>query len=221
MSRGLSAANESAVDSQVVRPVTFVELYFDEGSSTLYLHDNIGPITADDSTGTPRTWQGVGDYGGVSRIEEGKQVAPFKVDLTLSGIDSTIANEVLTDNVILREVVLLVGFIDLDRTVVADPHLMWKGYVDNVQMAVGSSSVIRLSCESQLAAFEKANGRVMNDASQQAEFPGDQFLEYLPQMLDAKITWGGQTQSFGTGTAFNSSVVGGAGLIPGIDFQVR
>lgn len=221
MSRGLSTANANAVDSQVVRPVTFVEIYFDEGSSTLYLHDNIGPITADDSTGTSRTWEGVGDYGGVSRIEEGQQVAPFKVDLMLSGLDSTIANEVLTDNVVLREVALLVGFIDLDRVVVADPHLTWKGYVDNVQVAVGSSSVIRLSCESQLAAFEKKNGRVVNDASQQAEWSGDQFLEYLPQMIEAKITWGGQTQFFGTGSAYNSGIVGGSGLVPGVDFQVR
>jgi hypothetical protein len=209
MSRGLDASNISAVDDVVVRPVVFCEIKYDSPTGTLYFHDNIGDITADDWGGTSRTWSGLGDFGSISQIEEGKDVSPYKVDLILSGIDATIANAHLSDDTILREVYLSIGFIGLDRVVLADPHPMWAGRVDDVQVAVGSQSVIRVSCESQLAAFEKTNGRLQNDADHQAEFSGDLFYKYLPQMVEAKFRWGGKTQRFGTGTA----PVGGIGGI--------
>lgn len=199
MSRGLSANNINAVDGDVVRPVVFCEIKYDSPTGTLYLHDNIGDITADDWAGTSRTWSGLGDFGSISTIEEGKEISPYKVDLILSGIDATIAAVHLTDDSVLRDVYLSIGFIGLDRQVVADPHPMWSGRVDDVQVAIGSQSVIRVACESQLAAFEKTNGRLQNDADHQAEFSGDLFYKYLPQMVEAKFRWGGKTQTFGTG----------------------
>ena len=199
MSRGLSANNISAVDDVVVRPVVFCEIKYDSPTGTLYFHDNIGDITADDWGGTSRTWSGLGDFGSISQIEEGKDVSPYKVDLILSGIDATIANAHLSDDTILREVYLSIGFIGLDRVVLSDPHPMWAGRVDDVQVAIGSQSIIRVSCESQLAAFEKTNGRLQNDADHQVEFSGDLFYKYLPQMVEAKFRWGGKTQTYGTG----------------------
>lgn len=209
MSRGLDASNVSAVDDVVVRPVVFCEIKYDSPTGTLYFHDNIGEITADDWDGTSRTWSGLGDFGSISQIEEGADISPYKVDLVLSGIDATIANAHLQDDTILRDVYLSIGFIGLDREVLSDPHPMWYGKVDDVQLAVGAQSVIRVSCESHLAAFEKTNGRLQNDADHQSEFSGDLFYKYLPQMVEAKFRWGGKTQRFGTGT----TSVGGIGGI--------
>jgi len=215
MSRGLSATNLGAVDGAVVRPVVFCEIKYDSPTGTLYFHDNIGDITADDWNGTSRTWSGLGDFGSISQIEEGKDVSPYKVDLILSGIDATIANAHLSDDTILREVYLSIGFIGLDRAVLSDPHPMWAGKIDDVQVAVGSQSVIRVSCESQLAAFEKTNGRLQNDADHQSEFSGDLFYKYLPQMVEAKFRWGGKTQRFGTGfTGIGFDSQGRAGISP-------
>lgn len=220
MSRGLSATNLGAVDGAVVRPVVFCELHYDSPTGTLYLHDNIGEITADDWGGTSRTWSGLGDFGSISTIEEGADVSPYKVDLILSGLDADIAAASLTDDTILREVYLLIGFIGLDRVVLDDPHPMWSGKIDDVQMAIGSESVIRVSCESQLAAFEKANGRLQNDADHQAEFSGDLFYKYLPQMVEAKFRWGGKTQRFGTGfTGVGFDSQGRAGISPVINIR--
>jgi len=221
MSRGLSATNLGAVDGAVVRPVVFCEIKYDSPTGTLYLHDNIGDITADDWGGTPRTWSGLGDFGSISTIEEGSDISPYKVDLVLSGIDATIANAHLADDTILREVYLSIGFIGLDRVVLSDPHPMWSGKIDDVQVAVGAQSVIRVSCESQLAAFEKTNGRLQNDADHQSEFSGDLFYKYLPQMVEAKFRWGGKTQSFGTGTPVVGISGGGGrgGISPDINLR--
>lgn len=216
MSRGLDATNISAVDGAVVRPVVFCELHYDSPTGTLYLHDNIGDITADDWGGTSRTWSGLGDFGSISTIEEGKDISPYKVDLILSGIDADIAAVSLTDDTVLREVYLLIGFIGLDRVVLSDPHPMWAGKIDDVQVAIGSESIIRVSCESQLAAFEKINGRLQNDADHQAEFSGDLFYKYLPQMVEAKFRWGGKTQVYGTGTSDVAGGINTGGILPNI-----
>jgi hypothetical protein len=201
MSRDLSSANATALDGVVIRPVVFTQLEFDSPTGTLYLHDDIGPITADDWGGVSRTWDGVGDFGGISQLDEGRDVSPYKVELMLSGIDADIAAQVLTDDSVLRNVYILVCLLDDDRALVDDPHPMWAGKVDDLQVAIGTESVIKIVCESQLAAFEKINGRLQNDADHQAEFAGDKFFEYLPQMLDAKFRWGGRTQTFRAGSA--------------------
>ena len=217
MSRDLSSANATALDGALIRPIVFVELEFDAPTGTLYIHDDIGPITAKDWSGVSRTWDGVGDLGGLSKIDEGRDVSPYSVELMLTGIDATIASQVLTDDSVLRNVYILVGLLDEDRALVDDPHPMWAGYVDDMQVAVGAESVIRVTCESQLAAFEKTNGRLQNDADHQAEFSGDQFYEYLPQMLDAKFRWGGKTQSF-SGAASGAA---GAGIGGPTYFKLR
>ncbi len=201
MSRGLSSNNAAALDAALIRPVVFVELQFDSPTGTLYLHDDIGPLTANDWGGTSRTWDGVGDFGGISKLDEGRDVSPYAVELMLTGIDADIASQVLTDDSVLRNVYILVGLLDSDRTLIDAPHPMWAGYVDDMQVAVGTESVVRVVCESQLAAFEKINGRLQNDADHQAEFAADKFYEYLPQMLDAKFRWGGRTQRFASGSA--------------------
>ena len=199
MSRSLSSANATESAEQVIRPVVFAELRFDSPTGTVYVHDHIGNITADDWDGVSRTWSGLGDLGGVDSLEEGRDVSPYSLTLSLSGIDTTLATQVLTDDSVLRDVYLLIGFIDFDRVVVADPHPMWAGYVDDIQVSIGAQSVIRVVCESRLASFDKRNNRRQNSVDQQQEHTGDEFYEFLPQMIDAKLRWGGRTQQFSTG----------------------
>lgn len=218
MSRGLSAANVTAVDGDVLRPVVFCELHYASPIGTVYVHDNIGEITADDWNGTSRTWSGLGDFGSISTIEEGNEISPYKVDLILSGLDGDMSQAALNDDSILRDVYLLVGFIGLDRVVVSDPHPMWYGKIDDVQMAIGAESIIRVSCESHLAAFEKANGRLQNDADHQIEHANDLFYKYLPQMVEAKFRWGGKTQTFNTGSTATSGGI--AGLSSGLRGEI-
>lgn len=215
MSRGLSVANVSALDGVIVRPVVMVQLEFDEPTGTLYLHDDIGSITANDWDGVSRTWSGLGDFGGIGKLEEGREISPYKVDLVLSGIDAAIASQVLTDDSVLRSVYILIALLNDDRELVDDPHPMWGGKIDDLQVAIGSESVIKVTCESQLASFEKVNNKLQNDSDHQARFQGDKFYEYLPQMLDAKFRWGGKTQTFRPGTSGASFGMPGVGFMGG------
>lgn len=219
MSRGLVTALSNAFDGRVVRPVVFVELQFDSPTGTLYVHTDIGDITADDWDGTSRTWQGTGDLGGIEAIEEGQDISPFSATLVLSGIDSTISQQVLTDDSVLRDVRILIGALDDDRALVSDPHPWWSGTLDDLQVRVGAENVIRAVCESSLIAFQRSNGSLFNDAAQQARFDGDLGFQYLEQVLDARIVWGGDVKSYRAGLVSGGSGIGspftGAGAFGG------
>ena len=77
MSRFSDAPVNTALAAQHVRLVMFAQLEFDTATSRI--HNSIGTYTWGGND-----WLGVGDFDGVSSIEEGRDVSPYGVTLTLS-----------------------------------------------------------------------------------------------------------------------------------------
>lgn len=203
MTRGLSSANQAAIASQVVRPVALVELHFDAPTGVIRLHNALGDITAKDWAGVSQTFEGVGDLGQIDEVEEARQVSPHKLAFTLSGLDATLAAEVLTNDSVLRPVYLQIAYLDEDyTTLLDDPHKLWKGQINEVEFEMPKDAEdfasIRVTAESFLIAFKRKNGRLFNDADHQTEFSGDIGFEYLPQIEDIKLIWGGQSVNYGS-----------------------
>lgn len=105
MSRGLPQSYVDALNSGYWRPVLFAELHY-LPSGVLYLHDQIGPVIWGGNT-----WQGIGAFGGISAVEEGSVVSPYKIELSLSGVDLTLAPEILTGKFDQQQVVLFLGML--------------------------------------------------------------------------------------------------------------
>ena len=84
MSRGFPTAVANALSAGHVSLITFCKLAFPSG--TIYVHNSIGTYTWGG-----QDWLGVGDFGEISSIEEGLDVSPYKISLTLSGLDATIS----------------------------------------------------------------------------------------------------------------------------------
>jgi len=207
MSRNLSAANESAVTAQRVRPRAFVQIDYDSPTGSLYLHDGIGEIATAAWDGTTQVFYGIGDLGTIEAVEEAEDLTPFALAFTLSGIDATLVSQTLTDDSVLRKVFLSYGYLNENGELVDDPHRRWKGEINEQQFVVGTNgepSFIRIIAESFLIAFDKKNGRLFNDADQQDEFVSDVGFQYLPQMETVRLQWGGATKSYG------NSMSGGA-----------
>ena len=190
MSRGLEANLVAQSKSAHVRLVLFVKLEFDSG--TLYLHNGVGSYTFDSAT-----WSGLGDFGDISSVKESGELAPYELELMLSGLDVTMANEVLTQNYFGRPVTLYIGAVDIAAGVVlgqlvGDPVEIWAGKMDVARMALGEENAIVVTCENEFSRLDKNNGRIMSDADLQNEYPGDLLLEYLHDMVDRRLVWRGQ-----------------------------
>ncbi len=185
MSRGFPSAVLTALSSDHVALVTFAKLEFPSG--TLYLHNSIGTYTWGGND-----WLGTGDLGEISQIEEGAQISPYKLTLTLSGLDATISGAALTEDYYLQPVTVYLGALNPDDELIADPTVVWEGAMDQMEISVGAEGgdAIVLTAESELARFDKASNLKYTDAQLQSDSAGSLGFEFMADIEGSKIRWG-------------------------------
>lgn len=185
MSRGFPSSVLTALSSDHVALVTFAKLEFPSG--TLYLHNSLGTYTWGGND-----WLGTGDLGEISQLEEGAQISPYKISLSLSGLDATISGAALTEDYYLQPVTVYLGVLDANDALIADPTIIWEGAMDQMELSVGATDgdTIVLTAESELARFDKASNRKYTDAQLQSDFSGDLAFEFMADIEGAKIRWG-------------------------------
>jgi len=196
VSRNFPSNVLTALAANHVATVTFAKLEFSSG--TLYLHNSIGTYTWGS-----QNWLGTGDLGNVSAIEEGSGVSPYKITLSLSGIDSTISNAALTEDYYMRPVTLYLGALDANDDLLANPTEVWAGFMDQLNVSLGADNdAIELTAESELAKFDRASNKRYTDSNQQAAHSGDLFFEYLQDIDGIKVRWGDRNSDSGAGKPF-------------------
>jgi len=177
--------------------VSFAKLEFPSG--TVYLHNSLGTYTWGG-----QDWLGVGDLGSISQVEEGLDVSPYAITLTLSGLDATISGVALTEDYYLHPVTVYLGVLDADDVLIADPTQIWAGFMDQMNMSVGADGgdAIQLIAESELSRFNKSLNLMYTNAAQQEKSSGDLFFNFMHKIEGAKVNWGAKStgSSGGVGT---------------------
>lgn len=183
MSRAFASGTSTALAQQSVSIVTFAMLDF--ASGVVRCHNGLGTYTWGGFD-----WVGVGDFGTVSSIEEGADVSPYGLTVSLSALDATMSGAALTEDYFRRDVVIYLGALSAIDTLIDDPIQMWAGFMDVMSITAGAESdVITLQCESELVAFDKASNLKYTTQTQQKFFPADIFFDFLPKIEGAKIQW--------------------------------
>lgn len=185
MSRGFPTAVATALAQQNVAIVTFAKLEFPSG--TVYVHNSLGSYTWGG-----QEWLGVGDLGSISQVEEGLDVSPYAITLTLSGLDATISGAALTEDYYLHGVTVYLGVLDADDALIDTPTQIWAGFMDQMNMSVGADGgdAIQLVAESELSRFNKSLNLMYTNTAQQERSTGDLFFNFLHRIEGAKVNWG-------------------------------
>jgi hypothetical protein len=185
MSRGFPDDVATALAQQNVAIVTFAKLEFPSG--TVYLHNSLGSYTWGG-----QDWLGVGDLGSISQVEEGLDVSPYAITLTLSGLDATISGAALTEDYYLHGVTVYLGVLDTDDVLIDTPTQIWAGFMDQMNMTVGADGgdAIQLVAESELSRFNKSLNLMYTNTAQQERSSGDLFFNFLHRIEGVKINWG-------------------------------
>jgi hypothetical protein len=193
MSRGFPAAVATALAQQNVAIVTFAKLEFPSG--TVYLHNSLGSYTWGG-----HDWLGVGDLGSISQVEEGLDVSPYAITLTLSGLDATISGAALTEDYYLHGVTVYLGVLNTNDVLIDTPTQIWAGFMDQMNMTVGADGgdAIQLVAESELSRFNKSLNLMYTNTAQQERSSGDLFFNFLHRIEGAKINWGSRTPGSST-----------------------
>lgn len=197
MSRGLTGTNQSASEAATVQPTTLAKIEFD---TPVYVHSGLGTITYDGDD-----YLGVGDLGQISGIEEAEDNSPTPIRLSLSQVDAAYLSEGLSADNFRDKVTLFMGYRQDDGTLVDDPWVIWKGYIEytSIQSETGT---ITLHCQHFLSILKQKDGRRYTDEEQQRSFTGDLGFQFIADVNGTQLTWGAENR---VNTPYSSPGPGG------------
>ncbi|PWS34305.1 hypothetical protein DFH01_25095 [Falsiroseomonas bella] len=177
----LSPHAASSATSPVAAPVVLVELDFASGPFRAWT--GLGQLNW-----AGKVFEGVGSIGAVGEVEETVELRAVRLTLALSPVPQEVVDIALAERSFrLRPARLWGALLDAEGAFVADPFPLWAGLMDTMEVTDGAEPRVALTCESRLVDLERAEVRRYTDADQQAEYPGDRFLEYVPALQEAEI----------------------------------
>lgn len=203
MPRTLTSAMKTAVAAPVHGYVHLLELQFVDTSNNpqyLYLTD----ASQDIVTTTPaHTWTAVGGAMVLGSVEEGTDLAGSQVSLSLSGVNATPLNYLLTARYRGQIVRLYRAHYETTGLITADPLLTFQGVMNGdfkveVKRAQESGPpgtvTVSTTCSDLMSGLSQVRGFETNPQSHQAVFPGDTFFSFVPTLKNKNLAWGGEGQ---------------------------
>ncbi|MBI1208021.1 MAG: hypothetical protein GC191_12130 [Azospirillum sp.] len=184
MTERLSGSPKAETFKSVVRPALLAELQFASGTSRAW--SGIGTLHWNGED-----WLGTGTLGRVSTVTETIDLKAVGARFELSGIPSDLLTHMVGEPLQGRRALLWLAFFDEDWVLVPEPVLLFRGFMDSVELRDGGqTSSIALNVENRLADLSRARVRRYTDADQQAEFPGDLGFSFVASMQDLQLLWG-------------------------------
>jgi len=188
-------------------PTTNIEALESEGIKRIYfLWLDFAGDTFRACTGTRDydalgyTWLGIGEISGISDIAHAADIAARPITFTLSGAGAYL-NEILQSrtNYKNRAAELYCGLLDRQENLIQAPFPLWRGRMDVGSTISGETNIAQVSCEPLAARLLRPNVSRYSDQDHQMRHPGDKFFEFLAQMENKDVTWGGQRVGPGGG----------------------
>jgi len=198
MSRAIPSSLLSALISDSIQPYFAVELLFDTRTTTdVYGNTvDIGPLRMwtglGDRTinvqGSNQVFTGTGNLLTIGDLEEVGDLSAKSVELTLSGIPSSIVSLALQEPYQRRTMRLYLG--EQSESPVVE---IFSGKMDKMTIVdEAESSTINLTVESKLIELERPSGWRYTNENHQSRYDGDTFFSYVQSIQDVQVIWGKQ-----------------------------
>ena len=189
--RNLSSEMQAVSTAEVVRPVMFVECDFDSGAINLW--NGVGSLTYGG-----KTYIGAGNLLKVEPVSESAELRANGTSVTLSGINNTLVTLAKDEDYQGREMVIKLGAMDENNDVIADPVIMFSGFMDTmVLVEAGNTSSIKIDVENKLIQMERAKVRRFTDNDQKIDYPNDDGFSFVAKIQDRQVNWGRPTGTSG------------------------
>jgi len=184
MSRSLTSGMQSAVTADLVRPILLVQCAFDSGNLNLW--NGIGDLTVDSVD-----YVGAGTLLSVGEISETSELAANGLNVALSGVTEPLISKARDEDYQGRELKVLMGAMDDSNSVIADPVIIFSGFMDTMVINDGAeTATIQVSVENRLIEFERNRVRRYTAEDQKIDYPNDKGLEFVAEIAEKEITWG-------------------------------
>lgn len=190
MARQMSPAMLAAIQSNNILPAIFCSILFQTGA--VYLWTGYGSIVWGGNT-----WQGIGNLGEITTVEEGADVQARQVVLSLSGFDADLVSLLLTELKVGSPAALYLGLFSASPpALLADPIPIWAGRTDQNTIEVGGETAsVSLNCESRLLDLNSNAARRYTNDDQRLDYPQDAGLQFVYSIMEVIISWGAKPTS--------------------------
>ena len=137
----------------------YIPRYFNNGGM------NIDAISTLENTTV--TYEAQGSFLGFTPMSESLETSVGKFSIQLSGIDTSLPNDVASNETEGKKVVVLKAFLNPNTLqLVQQPIRLYEGYIFNFSITENSSTVnLNISCASLFSDFERTSGRKTNNWS--------------------------------------------------------
>jgi len=189
MARTIGSSFSTQLSSTQTRPFYAVEFLY---ATPLRIWTGYGEFTI-----LSQTYTGLGNLISIGQVQESAETKANGIKISASGLNTSVLASALTQTQ--QGVVVNVYFGVLTTTsnaqaVVDTPYEIFSGFVDTVQISEeGDTSVISFDIESKLISLERPLDFRYTDQDQKHFFPNDKGLEFVDDLQDKKIIWGGGT----------------------------
>ncbi len=186
MTRTIISSILNKFDDAEVSPFYAVDLLFD--TTPIYIWTGFGDITID---GT-QTYSGIGEVLSISEVQESQDISAKGINLTLSGIPSSLLTYALNTPYQGRLCNVKFGFIDWSSPAAQNAMLVFTGYMDTMVIDEGpETSTIVTSVESRLIDLERPRNRRYTTQNQKQRHSGDLAFDFVESLQNQRLQWGG------------------------------
>ena len=136
------------------------------------------------------TWLGLGTLGALDAVTEQASMEATGVKLTLSGVPPDLIAITLAEQYQGRYCSIWFAPLKADMQLISAPVPIFSGRMDTMDVEVGDTATITLTCESRMVAWDRAKVRRFNHEDQISRYPDDLGLIYVSQMVEKSLVWG-------------------------------
>ena len=180
----ITTTMQAAVTAPTLSPILLCSLSFASGAVNAW--SGTGNLTWNGITFT-----GVGAFGGINSAAETTDIRATSIDLSLSGIPSSLISLLLSDNYQGRPASIWFGLVDQHMNVIANPLLIFGGNMDTAKIEDnGITSAVTVTIENSLVDLSNPRVRRFTDQDQQNQYPGDLGLQYVGKIQNIDVNWG-------------------------------
>ena len=182
--RNLSTEMQAVSTAEVVRPIMFVECEFDSGDINLW--NGVGSLSYGG-----KNYIGAGNLLAVEPVSESTDLRANGTSVTLSGLNNTLVGLAKDEDYQGRALTVKLGAMDENNDVIADPVIMFSGFMDTMMLTEsGESSTITIDVENKLIQMDRARVRRFTDNDQRIDYPNDDGFSFVTKIQDREINWG-------------------------------
>lgn len=189
--RDIPAALLTALAGDYAPVVLLVELDFPGGF--VRAHHWIGPLAmTDPADGSTLTFEGVGDLGTITGIEQPDELRAVELTASLTGIDPALVVDVLVGPIQGRGFRVFMGALDGTESALVGGAgiLLASGSIDNAEITIGATARIDVRLRNHLADWDRPRIVRYSGEAQRALYPGDTFCDRVAIDASREIVWG-------------------------------